>query len=67
MKKLFITFCVAFTMIVLFTSFAPFHFTGNTFYNSNNSSKIITDKIEVSGNKYIVVTSNTGAIAICKK
>lgn len=64
MKKIIIWACVIFTVIVLFTSFSPYKNEGSSF---NGECHYQVDEIVVSGQKYIVATTRTGGIAICKE
>ena len=66
MKKILITFCCVFTAIVLLTSFAPSRNDGS-YYVNYQSSSFGTDELVVNGQKYIVVTTPKGGIAICKE
>ena len=64
MKKIFIWFCITFTVIVLFTSFSPYKNPGRSF---NGECHYQIDEVVVGSQKYIVATTNTGGIAICKE
>ena len=64
MKKIIIWFCITFTVIVLFTSFSPYKNTGSSFKGECHYQ---IDEVVVGSQKYIVVTTNTGGIAICKE
>ena len=66
MKKFLIIFCCAFTAIVLLASFAPSRNDGSYYVNMQSSS-FGTDELVVNGQKYIVVTTPKGGIAICKE
>lgn len=66
MKKFLIIFCCVFTVIVLLTSFAPSRNNGSYYVNMQASS-FGTDELVVNGQKYIVVTTPKGGIAICKE
>lgn len=66
MKKILIAFCCAFTCIVLLTSFTSTRNSGDYYVNMQSSS-FGTDEIVVNGQKYIVVTTPKGGIAICKE
>ena len=65
MKKILIAFCVAFTVIVLLTSFSPVFHRGNDC--SGGMRMFSADEIEVNNQRYIVVTTANGGIAICKE
>lgn len=64
MKKILIAFCIAFTIIVLLTSFTPI-------FNSGSSHvgrcTYVVDEVVVNGQKYVVATTTNGGIAICKQ
>ena len=64
MKKIIILICVIFTIVILFTSFSPYKNTGNSFIGECYYQ---VDEIVVGNQKYIVATTNTGGIAICKE
>ena len=64
MKTIIIWFCITFTVIVLFTSFSPYKNTGSSFKGECHYQ---IDEVVVGSQKYIVVTTNTGGIAICKE
>ena len=64
MKNFIIWFCVIFTIIVLFTSFSPYKNAGSLFKGEYYYQ---IDEIVVGSQKYIVATTNTGEIAICKE
>lgn len=61
MKKTIIYVCIVFTVIVLFTSFSSYKNTDGTF---NEHYQV--DEIVVGNQKYIVMTTNTREIDICK-
>ena len=63
-KSIVIIACIAFTSIVLFTSFSPYHNSGNSFAGRCTYQ---VDEIVVNGQGYIVATTSTGGIAICKE
>ena len=64
MKKFIIWFCITFTVIVLFTSFSPYMNSGSSFKGECHYQ---IDEVVVGSQKYIVATTNTGGIAICKE
>lgn len=64
MKKIIIWVCVIFTIVVLFTSFSLYKNTGRSF---KGECYYQIDEVVVGSQKYIVVTTNTGGIAICKE
>lgn len=66
MKKIFIAFCCAFTCTVLLTSFKSTRNSGDYYVNAGTSSFGV-DELVVSGQKYIIVTTSKGGIAICKE
>ena len=66
MKKFLIIFCCVFTVIVLLTSFAQSRNNGSYYVNMQASS-FGTDELVVNGQKYIVVTTPKGGIAICRE
>ena len=64
MKKILIAFCVAFTIIVLLTSFTPIFNSGSSY---TGRCTYDVDEIIVNNQKYIVATTANGGIAICKQ
>ena len=64
MKKIIIWSCVIFTIVVLFTSFSLYKNTGSSF---KCECYYQIDEVVVGSQIYIVATTNTGGIAICKE
>jgi hypothetical protein len=67
MKKILIAFCCAFTCTVLLTSFTSLKRNAGQYYVNVQSSSFGVDEIVIDGQKYIVVTTPNGGIAICKE
>jgi len=63
-KSIVIIACIVFTTIVLLTSFSPYYNSGNSF---SGRCTYQVDEIVVNGQGYIVATTASGGIAICKE
>lgn len=63
-KKIFIAFCVVFTLVALFSSFVK---KDGTSLRSARYDAYGVDEIVQNGQKYIVVTTSRGGVAICKE
>lgn len=65
-KKILLVFCVAFTVVTLFSSFSRNEKIRNYFFNMKGSSFAV-DEVTHNGQKYIIATTPDGGIAICKE
>lgn len=65
-KKILLAFCVAFTVVTLFSSFSRDRKAGDYFSNIKSASYGI-DEVVQHGQRYIVVTTDKGGISICKE